>query len=73
MSREKYSFYEFEIKQIITENKLGFVYEIFTSDPDYCSYMNTDVLRESDEWFESENEARFAAIGHIDLLESGEI
>ena len=38
---------------------------------DYNNWMKTNILLESDEWFDTEQEARFAAIGHIDLLENG--
>lgn len=72
MSIEKYSCYEFRIKKEVVRDKeihLGYVYEIF--DPDYKPSDNT-VIRESDCWFDAEQEARFAAIGHIDLLENGE-
>jgi len=72
MVREKYSYYEFSVKEVSMENGCGYVYEIYTDDPDYKFFMKTEVLRESDEWFESKNEARFAAIGHISLLENGE-
>lgn len=68
MSREKYSCYEYEVKK----DEQGFIYTIFTDCVDYNFFMQTDILRESDEWFDTEQEARFAAIGHIDLLESGE-
>ncbi len=37
--------------------------------PDYKGKV---VLRESDEWYDSEGRARLAAIGHISLLENGE-
>ena len=77
MSREKYSFYEYDIqsghKTINPEdNEVIYFYRIFTDDVDYNFFMQTDILRESDEWFDTEQEARFAAIGHINLLESGE-
>jgi hypothetical protein len=71
MSREKYSCYEFEIKKAIVMKEtaeLVYTYEIYggTCFPYY------DGMIESSEWFETEAEARFAAIGHIDLLENGE-
>jgi len=62
--KEKYSLYE---------------YELFDKDGkwDYKIYCDRDYLNEcrdieSDEWFESEEECRFACIGHIGLLENGE-
>lgn len=68
MSIEKYGMYEY---QIIKEEK-GFVYEIYTDNEDYGFYTKTNVIRESTEWFETDQEARFAAIGHIVSLENGE-
>lgn len=71
MSIEKYSYHEFEIKKAIVMKDtatLGYVYEIHTEG---C-YPYDDGVIESDEWFDTEEEARFAAIGHIDLLEDGE-
>lgn len=62
---EKHSYYEFEV----LPNEDVWVYVIF--DPDYKPTLHT-IIRESDEWFESEKEARDAAIDHIDALESGE-
>ena len=64
MGREKYSYYEFEIKS----KNIGYVYEIYGTG---CLPYDDGVI-ESDEWFDTEQEARFAAIGHIDLLENGE-
>lgn len=47
------------------EHWKGWVYEIY--DP-----STNELIRESDEWFDTEAEAEFAAIGHISLLENGE-
>lgn len=67
---EKYSCYEFEIMPWSdSEIRQGWVYVIF--DPYYKPCDHT-IVRESQEWFETQQEARFAAIGHIDLLENGE-
>lgn len=70
---EKYSCYEYKIKKAIVMvdevASLKFVYVIY--DSDYKPTEHT-VIRESDEWYDAEQEARFAAIGHIDLLENGE-
>ena len=68
---EKYSCYEFEIKKVIVlggPGTIGYIYQIYN--PDYIPCEQT-VIRESNEWFDTEQEARFAAIGHIDLLENG--
>lgn len=43
----------------------GFVYKIY-------SQYTKELVVESDEWFDSEAQAGFAAIGHISLLENGE-
>lgn len=67
---EKYSLYQYQIMN--NPDGEGFVYEIYTDDPDHKYWERTNVLRESGEWFDTEQEARFAAIGHINLLENGE-
>jgi len=67
---EKYSNFEYQI--IKDPHGCGFYYEIYTDDPDYKLWNRTNILRSSDEWFETEKEAMFAAIGHITLLENGE-
>lgn len=62
---EKYSCYEF----LICADKFGrFHYEIYTEG---CQPYD-DGLIESNEWFDTAQEARYAAIGHISLLENGE-
>ncbi len=68
--RDKYSCYEFAVLE--DPNGSGWYYEIYTDDVDYNNWMRTNILRSSDEWFDSAQRARFAAIGHIDLLENGE-
>ncbi len=78
MNIEKYSCYEFEIKHELipiwsatgkTDKTVnGYTYEIILEN-DYMGYPDSI---ESEEWFDTEQEARFAAIGHIDLLENGE-
>lgn len=62
---EKYSYYEFEV---LPDNDV-WIYVIF--DPNYKPSLQT-IIRESDEWFETEQEAKDAAIEHIDALEGGE-
>jgi hypothetical protein len=64
MNREKYSYYEFRVKKC----KAGFDYEIYGTG---CHPYDDGII-EADEWFDTEEEARFAAIGHITLLENGE-
>ncbi len=56
--------YKFKIIELAPGN---WVYEIH-----HPHYPELPPLRESNEWFESQQEARFAAIGHISLLENGE-
>ena len=58
---EKYGQYKFRI--IKNETEKGWFYQI--------SFDGITVLRESKEIFQYENTARFAAIGHISLLEQG--
>jgi hypothetical protein len=70
MNIEKYSCYEFSIYHEDKGNNLdAWVYVIY--DPTYKPCAQT-IIREAEDWFDTEQEARFAAIGHIDLLESGE-
>ena len=61
---EKYSCYEFEI---IPQEKELYSYKIFGSG---CPPYDDGVI-ESDDYFDSEVQARFAAIGHISILEEG--
>ena len=68
--KEKYSCYEFAV--IEDPQGCGWCYEIYTDDVYYKFWHRTNILVESDEWFESAQRARYAAIGHIDLLENGE-
>lgn len=57
---EKFKKYAFQVFE--DENKLGWYYRIFTPD------LSTVVYRSS-EYFQSEGIARYAAIGHVTLLE----
>lgn len=63
---ERHECYDFQIFN--DPHGCGFYYEIYTDDPYYFSR----ILRESEVWYDTEQEARFAAIGHIELLLSGE-
>jgi diadenosine tetraphosphatase ApaH/serine/threonine PP2A family protein phosphatase len=61
---EQFSCYKFEIEYDI---KFGWFYIIHGSGcPPY-----DDGKIESDDFFDTEQEARFAVIGHITLLENG--
>lgn len=62
---EKYSCYEFEI---IEDFNNTWIYKIYGSG---CPPYDDGVI-DSDDFFDAEQEARFAAIGHIELLENGE-
>jgi len=61
---EKYSCYKFEVQEYMGR----YDYIIYTGG---C-YPYCDGKIESSDWFDTKQEARFAAIGHIDLLENGE-
>jgi hypothetical protein len=45
----------------------GWVYEIYASNKN-----NQSPIRESSEWYDTENEAEMAAIEHISLIEKDE-
>jgi len=70
---EKYSCYEFEIRchdvpgwgEFVNQWVKGYFYIIF--DPACKDRM----IVEANEYFDSEQQARLAAIGHITLLENG--
>ena len=69
---EKYSYYKFEVFHSsgvlpldIPEHWSGWVYKIHNDDT-----YGGDI--ESDEWFETEQEARLAVVAHIDKLEDGD-
>lgn len=70
---EQYSCYEFEIQERIAplhiqsnkDHPLGYVYVIYSEG----SPPLDDGKIESQEYFDTPQEARFAAIGHISLLE----
>jgi hypothetical protein len=59
----KFSAYEYELIQ----DEKGWYYVIY--DTDYTPCESTVVFK-AEERFESESEARFAAIGHIDFVEN---
>jgi hypothetical protein len=60
--REQYKSYEFHI--IVIKAK----YSYFIMDKN----IKDKIEITSEDWFDTEQEARFAAIGHIGLLENGE-
>ena len=70
---EKYSLYEFEIFGGNVsfpggDREFVYRYEIYS---DGCPPYDDGVI-DSNDYYETEQEARFAAVGHIDLLENGE-
>jgi hypothetical protein len=75
---EQYSNYKFEIFEELvpvwtatgkTDKTVnGYIYKIYGEG---CLPYDDGVI-ESSEWFDTEQVARFAAIGHITLLENGE-
>lgn len=72
---EKHSHYEFEIFEYPDDDyplTKYYYYKIYTDSPDHKLWLGTDVLIESDDMFDTLQEARFAAIGHISKLEDGE-
>lgn len=50
----------------VFQSECGWMYEI------YNNAEVPELIRESKEWFDNESRARYAAIGHISLLEQGE-
>lgn len=62
---ELYSCYEFEVSKDFNGT---WIYKIFREN-DYLGYEDNI---DSDEYYDTEQEARFAAIGHIVKLENGE-
>lgn len=70
--RKKYSYYEYETFYEELPQLSGWGYKIYTDSSIYNEIWQTDLYRESEELFESEQKAEFAAIGHISLIENGE-
>lgn len=78
MKTEKYRDYQFEIfshkipGHLENNNKWvnGYFYRMIKSHSNKTQPFN--VIIESNEYFETEQEARFAAIGHITSLENGQ-
>ena len=74
--RKKYSHYEYSteyLKGVCLDPELeGWDYAIHTNDQDFKFWMRTDICAESDELYETKEEAEQAAKDRIDRLESGE-
>ena len=67
---QKYSCYEYEVCAHPDDDYPAhkyYTYKILC----YKNYVGQNNDIESDEYFDTEQEANFAAIGHIDLLENG--
>ena len=71
---EKHGLYQFDVRpfELSEETKFesgcneAWVYDIYDLE------SKPNLIRESDEWFDSKSRAELAAIGHISLLENGE-
>ena len=72
---DSYSLYDYEIWAYPDDDYPDtkyYYYKILDKGGDYEICSGTPVFRESDDVFETSQEATFAAIGHIDSLENGE-
>lgn len=69
--KEKYSCYDFEIESYPDDDYPDTKYYYYKIYGEGC-YPYDDGVIESSEYYDTIQEARFAAIGHIDLLENGE-
>ena len=75
IKEDKYSHYEYEIWAYPDDDYQDtkyYYYKILDKNGDQAYWTGDSVIRISDEDFETEQEAIFAAIGHISLLEDGE-
>ncbi len=63
MMRKHGDYYQYIVYE---DNRNEWVYEIYTI------HEKPILVVESEEWFDSEAQAGFAAVGHISLLENGE-
>lgn len=76
ISEEHHSHYDFEIWAYMDDDYPAdvshYFYKILDKGGEAHFWTGTPVIRESDEGFDTAQEATFAAIGHIELLESGE-
>ena len=64
----KYSCYEYEIFK--DSDPSHYIYRIYLNDPDRKFWTGEDTIN-SDEWYDSEEDAIKAACENIDSLESG--
>ena len=74
--KDRYSYYDYEIWAYIDDDcpsqESYFYYKILDNDGQHKFWTGSNVIVESDESFDTAQEARFAAIGHISKLEDGE-
>jgi len=73
--REKYSHYEFEVIEYYNDELPAtkhYVYNIHDKEGYQAFWTGCSVIQESDEYFDTQHEAKAAAKNHIDALESGE-
>ena len=72
---DRYSLYDYEIWAYPDDDYPDtkyYYYKILDKGGDYEFWSGTPVLRESGDFFDTAQEATFAAKEHIDLLENGE-
>ena len=76
ISEERYSHYDYEIWAYMDDDYPAdvshYYYKILDKGGDHQYWTGSAVLCESEDSFDTEQEARFAAIGHISKLEDGE-
>ena len=78
--RKRYSYYEYDTEFVtmppIVEAHIdalqGWSYNIYNDDPDFKFWSGSNLFRQSDELYDTQAEAEFAAVGQIDKLENGE-
>lgn len=74
-SEKRHNHYDFELWQYPDDDYPDtkyYYYKILDKGGMHHFWMGRPVIRESDEYYDSEEDARIATIDHIDLLESGE-
>lgn len=75
ISEETHSHYDFEIWAYPDDDYPDtkyYYYKILDKGGNQHYWTDCPIIRESDEYFDTAQEAKFAAIGHIELLEDGE-
>ena len=76
ISEERYSYYDYEIWVYMDDDypaqESHYYYKIVDNDGRHKFWTGSNVIRESEDTFDTAQEAMFAAIGHITKLEDGE-